>query len=209
MSEQGNGSAAIQAGTAQGLLEFLDYVVAKGYGPSTAAGPQKSAVRQVLTITEGEDFGDYDVKGGDVDDLLQRFEVRARGELKAESIHAYRSRFMRAVKSYRRFLETGTPPRYRQSSRRRSPDAGTRRRTSGSASSSPPPSAQAPSQAPAQQSERMVDYPFPLRSGALANFRLPVHLDRGDAERMASFLKALVSDQPKQLPPGDPEKPND
>lgn len=205
MSEQGNGSAIIQAGTAQGLLEFLDYVVAKGYGPATAAGPQKSAVRQVMTVTEGDDFGSFDIRGGDVEDVLRRFEVRARGDLKTESIHSYKSRFMRAVDSYRKFLETGTPPRYRQTSRRSMTVSGGTKRTR-SAAPSPTPAAPTPSAGASSQGERMVDYPFPLKSGALANFRLPVNLDRADAERMAHFLRALVSDHPKQLPAGDPEK---
>jgi hypothetical protein len=203
MSEQDNGSALIQSGTAEGLIEFLDYVVAKGYGPATAAGPQKSAVRQVMTVTEGENFGSFDIRNGDVDDLLQRFEVRARGDLKAESIHSYKSRFMRAVESYRKFLDTGTPPKYRQTTRRSASSDGVNRRKA-----APPPAAAAPtpSAAGAPPGERMVDYPFPLRSGGLANFRLPVNLDRADAERMAHFLRALVSDQPKQLSAGEPQE---
>jgi hypothetical protein len=107
MPEGTNGSLAIQSGTAEGLLQFLDWVVAKGYGPATAAGPQKSAVKQVLTVTEGDDFGSLDIRSLDLDDLLSRFEVRALGDLKAESIGAYRNRFTRAVEAYREFLSSG------------------------------------------------------------------------------------------------------
>jgi hypothetical protein len=197
MVEGTNGSLAIQSGTAEGLLQFLDWVVAKGYGPATAAGPQKSAVTRVLTVTEGDDFGSLDVKSLDLDDLLSRFEVRALGDLKAESIGAYRNRFTRAVEAYREFLNSGKPPSYRPSGRHRP-----------AASGAPNKGRVVPSTPPVQpahqgSSERMVDYPFPLKSGALANFRLPVRLEREDAERMGAFIRTLVFEPQKELSRGN------
>ena len=151
MAEGTNGSLVIQSGTAEGLLQFLDWVVAKGYGPATAAGPQKSAVKQVLTVTEGDDFGSLDVRNLDLDDLLSRFEVRALGDLKAESIGSYRNRFTRAVEAYREFLISGKPPSYRPSGRRRSADSGALKK--GQAAPLTP-----LAHSPHQGSERMVDY---------------------------------------------------
>jgi len=200
MAETTNGSLAIQTGTAEGLLEFLDYVVAKGYGPATALGPQKSAVKQVIATVEGEEFDltSLDIRSLDLADFLSRFEIRARGQLKAESIGSYRQRTTRAVEAYLEFLETGKPPSYRSPARRRATtdpaETTTTKRT---------PSPVLPTTTPAVgTSERMVDYPFPLKSGVLANLRLPVRLEKEDAERMGAFIRTLVFEGQKELPRG-------
>src|SRR5438876_11733902 len=106
MSELASGPA-IQSGKARGLLEFADWVVEKGYGTAAAWTPLKSAARQILTTVEGADFGDVDVRNLDLDAYLDRYETKARGHIKIESIQSYKSRFLRSVEAYRHFLETG------------------------------------------------------------------------------------------------------
>jgi hypothetical protein len=204
MSEAANGSA-IQAGTAEGLMQFLDYVVAKGYGPATAVDPQKSAVRKILATVEGDrDYGGVDVRALDLDDYLGRFETKARGQnLKVESIQAYRGRMTRAVQTYLDFLETGRPPSYRGV--RRSDRTKAEPGSNGKAA----PAAAAPSQdsSPQQQpgGERLHDFSFPLRSGTIANLRLPVKLEKADAERLAAFIRTLVAEPQLELGQGKPE----
>lgn len=194
-----NGSNVIQSGTAEGLLDFLDYVVVKGYAPTSAANAQKSAARQVLSMVEGENFGSLDVKGIDVDDLLSRFDVKARGQLKAESIVSYKNRAGRAIEVYREFLETGKPPSYRTVTKRK---AATAPKASGS---TPATENVAPevSAIPLPSADRMVDYPFPLKAGGMAHLRLPLRLEREDAERLGAFLRTLVLEPQKQIGKGD------
>src|SRR5262249_39166382 len=118
VSEMTNVSSS-QAGTAEGLMQFLDYLITKGYGPQTAISPWKSAVAQIFMTVEGtEDYGQVDIADLDLDDYLHRFEMRSRGKYKVESLQAYRNRFTKAVESYREFISTGHLPTFRSTSRR-------------------------------------------------------------------------------------------
>jgi hypothetical protein len=204
MSEQ-NGSSHIQNGTAEGLLEFLEYVVKKGYGSAAAVNPWKSAARQVLqTVEKSDDYGGVDVRGLDLADYLDRFETLARGDLKVESIDAYRRRFTKAVQTYLAFIQDGKPPTFRQGGGARRPKAETttlpKAKSAGAGGATAAPIAAQP------PGERMIDYPFPLGSGAIAMLRLPARLEKLDAERLAAYLRTLVLEPQKELTQGDGER---
>lgn len=188
----------INEGNGAGLLEFLDYLVDKRYRSKSAVTPWKSASRRVMEIVDGEDVKSVDVVAIDVDEYLSRFENGARGQYKAESLRAYRSRFAKAVDAYRKFLIDGTPPTFRsgpssaRTSRRGEPDTGT--------------NVPAEDRAQARQSVAapdLIDYPFPLQSGQLAQIRLPAKLAKSDAERLAAFVRTLVFEPQRELEPGD------
>lgn len=209
MSELASGPA-IQSGRANGLLEFADFMVQKGYGTSAAWSPRKSAARRILEVVEGsEDFDDVDVRNLDLNDYLGRFETKALGSMKAESIASYKSRFTSAVVDYKVFLDTGQPPR--TATRR----GQVREDGAGSAGTSRRPKQAARKQErhgnatvgaeePVTPStgERLIDYPFPLRSGGIALLRLPVHLEKTDAERLGAFIRTLVLEPQLGLPAG-------
>jgi hypothetical protein len=38
----------------------------------------------------------------------------------------------------------------------------------------------------------LIDYPFPLRSGQVAYLKLPMRLDKADAERLGTFVRTLA-----------------
>lgn len=199
---------AIQAGKAAGLLEFADWVVTKGYGSNAAWTPLKSAVRQVFSTLEDGSYDELDVRSLDLDDYLSRYELKARGKLKAESIQSYASRFRRAVESYREFLDTGQPPR---ASRQRgaraegaeSPRTKVRRSPAQSAANARATRDSLAFQAAERDEpvDRLIDYPFPLSSGQVALLRLPLRLERGDAERLAAFVRTLVLEAQRELMP--------
>lgn len=196
MSELASGPA-IQSGTAVGMLQFADWVVDKGYGTSAAWAPLKSAVRTVFSTVEGGDtYEEIDVRKLDESDYLHRYEVKARGHLKAESIASYRSRFGRALEAYRHFLDTGQPPRQ---GRRQTVSRASDGQTSPSDTKArveqigPRPGAKSTTGV-----EQLIDYPFPLRSGQIAMLRLPLRLDRSDAERLAAYIRALVFEQQRE-----------
>lgn len=187
----------INTGTAAGLLEFLDYLVQKGYGSQSAISPWKSASRRVLMAMEGDDFESTSIRGVDVDEYMDRFENKERASYKAESLRAYRARFRKAVEAYEGFLADGAIPSFRSPSSKKSsspatsqegPDGASTRTDRGQSShgttTSPP------------TGSPMVDYPFPLQGGGLAHLRLPETLQPGDANRLASFVRTLVVDPP-------------
>ncbi|MGH2921981.1 MAG: hypothetical protein ACRDKU_07955, partial [Gaiellaceae bacterium] len=167
----------IPSGTAEGLMEFLDFLVEKGYGTSAAITPWKSAANRVFIVVEkGEDFGSVDVRSLDMDDYLERWNTLALGtSLKRESIVTYGTRFEKAVTAYREYLEHKRLPSLRR--------IGTR--TKVKAASQPA--------APAKKNgngngtnghgaadveiSSLIDYPFPLRTGQIAHLRLPTRLE--------------------------------
>lgn len=187
----------IREGTADGLIEFVDYLIDKGYVPRAAGTNWKGAARTVLTRLEGEDFGSKNVSEISIDDYLARFEVVARGHLKQESAQTYAKRFRTALDAYVRFLtdENWTPPAIRPAASKRTgaPSVGAR----GGAG------------APGNELDvgivtgDHIDYPFPLRSGEMARVRLPARLDQGDAERLATFIRTLVFEPQKRLEAGE------
>ena len=195
-------SAAIASGTVEGLLAFCDYLIDKGYASSAAVNPWKSAVRQVFQTLEGEMFGSTDIRGLDVDEAIDRFATRRRGDLKAESVDAYRARLRRALDAYLGYLAHGRPPQLRHGASRR-PKAGTKETTLPRVRSEGQAAAHAePITAPAQI---LVDYPFPLQSGQMAELRLPRKLEKLDAERIAAFVRTLVFEPVGELPSGRSE----
>jgi hypothetical protein len=54
----------------------------------------------------------------------------------------------------------------------------------------------------------MIEYPFPLRNGQVGMVRLPMRLEKTDAERLASFVRTLVFEPQLELGPGrdDPDE---
>jgi hypothetical protein len=206
-----NGSSAIQSGTAEGLLQFLDYVVDKKYGTSSAVHPLKSAARQVFSMIEGDDYGSVDVRELNLEEYLRRFATGARGNLKEESIRSYQRRFERAHEAYLDFVQTGKTPAFRDGPRASTAarKMAARHKTGSRKDSAEAPAPEAPSPALGSGSgaprEPMIEYPFPLRSGQVAGFRLPVRLEKDDAERMATFIRSLVFEPMKQIGQGTPE----
>ncbi len=164
------------------MLNFLDFMVDKGYGTAGSIGPLKSAARQVLGRVEGEDFGDVDVRGIDVEAYLGRFENLSMGKYTADSLAAYRSRFRKAVEYYRSYL---ADPNWKPTKRQTAP---ARRNAQQSGKSEPgggtaPPIRESRLTTPAvHQSASLIAYPFPAEFGAMRSCSSRRQLERDDAD---------------------------
>lgn len=190
----------INTGTADGLLEFCDYLIEKGYGGASAVNALKSAAKQVFQRVDGDDFGGLDVVNLDVEDYANRFEVKARADYKQESLATYRKRFLRAVEYYKAFLSDGSVPQLRATGTRSKPSSGAAvSKAKVAASAAAPPSAPEPS----DDGLRLIDYPFPLRTGQLAYLRLPKRLEKADAQRIGAFVNTLAFEPQLELPAGE------
>lgn len=192
MAEE-NGGTKIATGTAEGLMEFFDFLVAKGYATPAAVTPLKSASRQILSTVDGDDFMGVDVRTLDADAHLDRFENMVVGQYKHESLVQYRNRFKRGLSAYLTYLNDKVIPSFGRSSRKRGGDSSTQKPNAGRKT----PTTSAPM--PLSTAERLIDYPFPLRSGQIAILRLPVGLEKTDAERMGAFIRTLVLDAQREL----------
>ena len=204
MSET-NGGNRIGSGTVDGLMAFLDFIVARGIGPAPALSALKSATRRVFEVVEGSsDVDDIEIRDLDVADYLSRFEVKARGtgRFKPGSIQSYRKRFIRTMEYYDTYLTTGETPNFRLRA-----GGGRPRREATPTASVPKPrstfasSGESTAETPVHTStaDNLVSYPFPLQSGKLATLRLPLRLEKEDADRLGAFIRTLVMEPQKQL----------
>jgi hypothetical protein len=195
----------IATGSAAGFMSFMDFMIQKGYGTPGSISLLKSAAKQVFSIVEGEDFDGVDVRSFDIDEYLSRFENRSMGRYTAESLSAYRSRFRKAIESYRSYLaDPNWKPAARSTTARRTLASGLPNgKKSDKQQKAVGGDRATKSEVPRDASASTIAYPFPLKSGQIAQLHLPTRLDRDDAERMTAFIRALVFDQPRQFPSGD------
>jgi hypothetical protein len=180
----------INSKTAAGLFEFCDFVVEKGYGTTAATDPWKTAVRKILGTVYGEDFESTDLTSLDYGDLLSRFETLSRGQYKHDSVVAYGRRLRNAVDAYLAYVDTGKPPQLRRSSAAAKPAAKVEAKNPASSSGT-------------RQQEQMgelIKFPFPLRTGEMAQLHLPRRLQKDDADRLSAFLRTLQTEPQKELP---------
>jgi hypothetical protein len=193
-----NGSATtVGSGTVDGMLGFLDFLVEKGYATHSAVHPLKAATRTVFSTMEGDTFGGFDVRTFDPDEYMDRFQNRVPGKYKQESLISYRQRLKRAVAAYRDYLETGNVSAIRSSTR------APRQRNVTTPSSTSKINGNGNGDGPTHDATRsLIDYPFPLRSGHVAHLRLPMQLEKVDADRLAAFIRTLVFEPQLELPAG-------
>jgi hypothetical protein len=201
MAHQNGNATTVGSGTVDGMLGFLDFLVEKGYATHVAVHPLKAVTRTVFSTMEGETFGDFDVRTFDADEYMDRFQNRVPGKYKQESLVSYRQRLKRTVAAYREYLETGNvsairssrTPRQRQAAK---PTATTTKPTvNGNGSGNG--HGDAPQHDPARS---LIDYPFPLRSGHVAHLRLPMQLEKVDADRLGAFIRTLVFEPQLEIP---------
>jgi hypothetical protein len=180
--------------TGAGLVAFLDYAIQKGYLKTATGQAMKTAVKEVLSATEGaEDWQSVDLTSLNEDDVLRRFETLRAMKFSAGSLSTYKGRFSRASAMFEEFRTS--PASWRPSVKQRS-------RTKANGPSSAPSSdtaAVAPkagvAPAPAQHSghrSAIITYPFPLREGVLASLELPADLTRREALRLSAFIESLA-----------------
>jgi hypothetical protein len=205
MATQESRAQVINSGTVDGMVAFCDYLIEKGYATSGAVTPWKSAAKQVFEAVEGPQYGEFDVRGLDLDDYFSRWENMERGNYKAESLQSYRSRLRRAHEAYLAYLDNGATPQLG----RRAPRRKEAEERPGAEGSLAPTRSDGRGGGPAVPVADLVDYPFPLQSGQLAYVRLPRKLERSDAERLAAFVRTLVFEAQGQLPPGKTEHESD
>ncbi len=182
--------------TAGAVAEFCDFLAEKKYVSPETSSSWRTAVTRVLEKVEGDGWEQMNLKDIDTDRLFARFEVAGKSDFTGNTIRAYRKRFLKALEEYGNWAQS--PSTY-------SPDIQRRRKKSRDASdkkvnrrmrSEPQPSAVS------EGAAQMLRYPFPVRSGVVAEFVLPTDLKHEEAERMARFLQSLAVHEVKDLPPG-------
>lgn len=182
--------------TVRGLLAYCDWLKEKNYQGANAIEAWKTAIKKVFEAVEPEQYESISLEDLDLEEYVERFRVAAGSEYKAETIDVYARRIRNAIEAHEHYRKHGKPPSFRKPTRR--PKHGERPR----ASTKPAKAASAASE-PANGGDAtgsLVRFPFPLRSGQMAELKLPAQLDKADADRLTTFLRALQYEQQPQIP---------
>lgn len=192
------------AATGDGLIRFLDYAIEKGHLKTATGQAMKTAVKEVLSSTEGEDgWESVDIDSLDVEDIQRRFETLRAMKFSSSSLGTYKSRFRKSLDMFNEFRES--PSSWRPSVKTRNRKSKDQMTTEGQPTMSPPsksqPSAGSTSEPhPSSHRSSIITYPFPVRDGVLASLDLPADLTQREAERVAAFVASLAVDTKKNPP---------
>jgi hypothetical protein len=216
MTEQPS-QTTVQDGTAKDFVDHWDWVTTKGLLNANTARTYKAAAARVLQI-EGQGWESLDVRSLDVESLLGRFENLVKKDFTPASLAAYSSRFQAALRLYLSYLDD--PRSYRPQSRDRAAQVDRGRRAAGKGTSAPGQSTTGKADVGGAQhvlvgdhargldqpTSKMVRYPFPIRSGIIAELVLPIDLRRSEAKRLQAFLDSIAMEADHTADGGSPEE---
>lgn len=188
----------------EGVLSFLDYLKEKHFLAANTVEGLKTAVKKVFEGVDGEAAATVDLTDIDLDSYLRRFQVAEGRNYKPDTIAVYGRRIRQAIDAQRTYIETGQVPQARPVGQKPAAKSGESR------PAAKPKRAAAPVTAVDEQAElqreQLVKFPFPLRSGVMAEIHLPARgLDPKDADRMCAYIRALQFEEQRQLPRGEEE----
>jgi len=195
-----------QDGTARGLHQFLGWAEEKGELAKPVVVNWRGAVTAVLSIEDN--WETLDIRKIDIESFLSRFETLRRTNYKSDSMRTYKSRFQRAVESYRLWLDN--KPEWKPGPSSRPPITRVRGNGSGGKESIPKePTAEGTSHRhdPLRvvPTAGMIDHTLPLRPGVYARLALPENLTTKDAKRVAAFVTSLAFEEQLALTAGSSE----
>lgn len=197
-------SAIIGEGTARGNILYLTSLVDKGRSRNGVIAPLKTALRQVLQVTEGAGWEQTDMRHFDAQDAMVRFKNLTMGKYSPDSYRAYETRVSRAIKWYRKFLDNpGWSPqdslRENAVQNKQAVDkAGFTRTAVAVRTHAPYPAVVARSDSHSHELAESVDvmnYPFPLSKGGVVSLSVPRAITHADVKRLTAFLEALVVEE--------------
>jgi hypothetical protein len=176
------------SGTAQGLIDFLSWATEKDYLTAATGNSLRTGVNKVLEAEP--DLDAIDIRHADIDDILHRFNNRARGKLKDRSVEVYESRFRTSIELYIKWLDNPkdwlpAPSRTRKSTS--SGGAGKRQVQATAAGADGHDSTAVTPSGPG-----VITYPFPIRPGLQGRITLPENLTSREADRISAFIKTLA-----------------
>lgn len=201
-------ASTIGAGTAEGMVEWLDTMGKKGILVPNTADSIKRAATTVMREVFEEDWSGQEVSSLDVEAVFQRFQNKTIGKYTAGSLSSYKSRFNTAVEMYLGYLaspHTWKPPikarpgAVKKRSSNRPPNDGSGPDATQSPVLPTPPATLATETPTATN---FIEHQFPLRVGVRAIVRLPENLSTREAARLAAWIQTLVTDDQLALPAG-------
>lgn len=194
----------INSRTVDGLLSFSDYLKEKHFlGANTVEG-WKTAIKKVFEGVDGEAAGSVETDGLDLDAYLRRFQVAEGRNYKPDTIAVYGRRIRQAIEAQRHYVDTGQVPSFKTAGVKAAP---AKPQTKAKPSPVAAVAASPADDTAANATGQLVKFPFPLRSGVMAEVYLPARgIDPKDTDRLCAFIRALQFEEQRQLPRGEDEE---
>lgn len=174
------------------LINFLDYLVAKGLTNESTTRGRKAAAVKVLSALDGHEK--IDLRQLDRESTFQRFINKFGKDFSPDSLTTYRSRFNTALDDFLRWSENpaGFKPNISAARAQRKvqesgevkvlPKLKSIEKNSSDLGMSPP-----------QERQTHFEFPIPIRVDVIVRVQhLPMDLTLEEAERIAGVIKALA-----------------
>jgi len=187
--------------TGAGVMTFLDFAMEKGYLKVPTGQSMKTACKEVLSATSGNDWEQTDLSSLDIDDTVRRFETLRAMKFSTGSLNTYKGRFKKSLAMFEEFRTN--PGSWRPDIKPRSRVSKAPDKIAEDAASTVTPSGS--SLQPIRSAANMITYPFPLRDGVLVSLQLPADLTRREAKRLSAFVDSLAVEEQPALPPAHAE----
>lgn len=215
MTETTTEPATIDPYTGEGLMQFLDAAVDKGWFNVNSARALKITTHKVFEVEQGWEA--LDLRHLDVESLLDRWQNLRRNNYSDGSLRVYRTRFKQAIKMHLARLDNDPNWKSYGPSARAVPPGATPRANgsgkkakAGASVTATPPSTAGPTPVAEQADDdlmpamtpsprpSLMDFPYPLRDDLDVFVRLPRDLTALEADRLCKYVRSLArDDQPK------------
>ncbi len=179
----------------QALLDFLDYLGNKGLVKAATVSSRKAAVNTLLSILSEEEAAD--LKGLDVDALLNRFSNLNGGKFKPESLRVYKSRLNSTLEDFENYKKNPLSFKPQVSARDRSA-----RNTARDRAEQRPGAETRAGTADALITESFTSrveeivFPIPIRKGVIVKVAgIPTDLTPEEATKIGNVILALSGSQ--------------
>jgi hypothetical protein len=178
----------------QDVLNFLDYLSNKGLMNKDTVAARRAAVNTLLSILSDEESAN--LRGLDLDMLLQRF-VNLKGSgFKPESVRVYKSRLGAVLADFERYKSDPLKYKPNHTARdrtQRSQNGDTAKETSRQTAAPAPPAGTASAN---DDEIQAIEFPIPIRKGVIVKVTgIPSDLTPEEATKIGNVILALSGSQ--------------
>jgi hypothetical protein len=174
----------------QKLLEFLDYLAAKGLVAGATVATRRAAASKVLGILSEDEAADVTVL--DLDEVMSRFQNLEGKNYTPGSLNTYLSRLRSAVDDFKSYLENplGFKPSTQAREKRVKPEA--KKESGASSESSAARFEPAVARTPSMPSASII--PIPIRPDITVHVQgIPFDLTIAEATKIANVIRAMAT----------------
>lgn len=186
--------ADINDRTVGGLLAYCDWLKAKNYQSANAVEAWKVATNKVFSTVEGDGYESLSLDGLNLDEYIERFRVGSGSQYKAETVGVYGRRIRNAMDAQAEYIATGKQTMLARGARTAKDDDDAEPATKTRAKTATP-----KDQSKAPPVGELIQFPFPLASGQMAQLKIPPRLRKEDVDRLSAFLRTLQYEEQRQL----------